>query len=289
MLFWGPIVAVCTAGAFLYYDYNQPQNEIPRVAAQYLNALSGGDLPAAYALLSRGSQDHCSLDEFRSGRENTPWSWSGIRLARLEAAAAVVKYRLLVQGQPGKDDFLVFLREDGRWVRPYNWNLLQKAEDSFTRNDPDLALIFAQEAVAIDPRDPMARGYLCEAVYYRKIPKETEQECAAALQLSQTYPSKLSLKSLYHLHAILGDTYKNSLQKYPEAVAQYDALLAFPDLAPADQCDLLLARADTRLAMGQNAESAADLQTAAGVCVKSEDLDYIRKRQAALSTPRQSP
>ena len=117
-------------------------------------------------------------------------------------------------------------------------------------------------------------------------PAETERECSAALQLSQIYPSKLSLKSLYHLHAILGDTYKNALRKYPEAVAQYDVLLAFPDLAPADQCDLLLARADTRIAMGQNTEAAADLQTAAGVCTKPEDLGYIRKkRQAALDSP----
>jgi hypothetical protein len=132
----------------------------------------------------------------------------------------------------------------------------------------------------------MARGYLCEAVFYRKVPAETEQECSFALQLSKIYPSKLSLKSLYHLHAILGDTYKNALRKYPEAVAQYDALLAFPDLAPTDQCDLLLARADTRIAMGAGPEAAADLKAAAGVCVKPADLDYIRKRQAALPTQR---
>ena len=285
MFFWVPITALCTAAAFLYYDYQKPQSAIPRAAAQYLNALSRGNVPAAYALLSRDSQAHCTMDEFRLGREDTPWTWAGIRLARLESEAAVVKYRLNVAGKPPADDFLIFLLEDGRWVRPYNWNLLQRAEDAFARNDPDMALILSQEAVSIDPRDPMARGYLCEAVYYRKVPAETEHECAAALQLSQVYPSKLSLKSLYHLRAILGDTYKNALQKYPEAVAQYDALLAFPDLAPTDQCDLLLARADTRIAMGRSAEAAADLQTAAGVCTKSDDRDYIRKRQTVLNAP----
>jgi len=285
LFFWGPLAAVLAAGAYFYCDFHRPQNEIPRAAAQYLNALSAGDLPAAYALLSHASQAHCTLDEFRAGRENLPWTWSSIRLARLEDEAAVVRYRLLVKGRPAQDDFLIFLREDGRWVRPYNWNLLQRAEEAFVRDDPDMALILAQEAVAIDPRDPMARGYLCEAVYYRKVPAETERECTAALQLSRVYPSKLSLKSLYHLHAILGDTYKNALQKYPEAVAQYDALLAFPDLAPADQCDLLLARADTRIAMAKSAEAAADLQAAAGICTKAADLGYIRRRQAALNAP----
>ncbi|MCX5797175.1 MAG: zinc ribbon domain-containing protein [Elusimicrobia bacterium] len=285
MFFWAPIAAVLTAGAFLYYDYHKPQSAIPRAATQYLNALSGGDLPGAYALLSHASQVHCTLDEFRAGREDAPWTWSDIKLARLEPEAAVVKYRLLVKGRPAKDDFLIFLIEDGRWVRPYNWNLLQRAEEAFTRSDPDMALILAQAAVNIDPRDPMARGYLCEAVYYRKVPAQTAQECAAALQLSQVYPSRLSLKSLYHLHALLGDTFKNSLKKYPEAVAEYDALLAFPDLAPSDQCDLLLARADTRIAMGKSPEASADLQTAVGVCTKPEDLGYIRKRQAALTEP----
>ncbi|MDD5627605.1 MAG: zinc ribbon domain-containing protein [Elusimicrobia bacterium] len=283
MIFWAPIAAVFAAAGFLYYDYQKPQSAIPRAAAQYLDALSRGDVAGAYALLSNASRIRCTLDEFRAGREETPWTWSDISLARLEPEAAVVKYRLQVKGQPAKDDYLIFLREDRSWVRPYNWNLLQRAEEAFIRSDPDMALIMAQAAVDIDPRDPMARGYLCEAVYYRKVPTQTEKECAAALKLAQVYPSKLSLKSLYHLHAILGDTYKNALQKYPEAVAEYDALLAFPDLTPADQCDLLLARADTRLAMGQNPEATADLQAAVGICTKPEDLGYIRKRRAALS------
>jgi len=286
IFFWGPVTALLTAAWFFYYDFHRPQNEVPRMAARYLDALSRGNFPDAYALLSHEAQAHCTIDEFRAWREDTPWTWSDIRLARLEPAAAVVKYRLLIQGQSPKEDFLTFLREDGRWVRPYNWNLLRRAEESFSRNDPDMALILAQEAVNIDPRDPMARGYLCEAVYYRKVPAETERECSFALQLSKVYPSKLSVKSLYHLHAILGDTYKNSLRKYPEAVAQYDAMLAFPDLAPADHCDLLLARADTRFAMGAGTEAAADLKAAAGSCVKPADLDYIRKRQAALAAPR---
>ncbi len=285
LYFWGPVTALLTAVGFFYHDHQRPMNAVPRVAARYLDSLSSGDTRGAYALLSLKARAHCNLDEFRSWREETPWTWSDLRLARLEPEAAVVRYTLKVKGQPPKEDFLIFLREEGRWVRPYNWNLLQRAEESFTRNDPDMALILAQEAVRIDPRDPMARGYLCEAVYYRKVPEETERECSYALQLSKTYPSKLSLKSLYHLHAILGDTYKNSLRKYPEAVAQYDAMLAFPNLAPSDQCDLLLARADTRAAMGGGAPAAEDLKTAAGVCVKPDDLAYIRKKQAALSAP----
>jgi hypothetical protein len=290
MYFWAPLVIAAAAAYYFYYDYHKPAKEIPRAAAEYLDTLSRQDFEGAYALLSDESRAHCTLEEFRAFREDTPWTWSDAQLINLEPDAAIVKYRLMVKGKPPSDDYLMFLRQDGQWVRPYNWNLLRRAEDAFDTNNPDMALLLAQEAVRINPRDPMARGYLCEAVYYRKVPEETEKECALALQLSTVYPSKLSLslKSLYHLRAILGDTYKNALRKYPEALAQYDALLAFPNLSQADQCDLLLARADTRITMGKAAEAAPDLQAAAAACVKPADLDYIRQRQAQIMSPRGS-
>ena len=279
-LIWGPLVALLTAAGFLYYDYHLPQNELPRLAARYLDALNRQDPAAAYALLSPEAKNHCTFEEFKAGRETSGWTWSDLKLTRLEPEAAVLKYRLTVAGQAPRDDALMFVRADGGWTRPYDWNLLQRAESALDHNDPDMALLMAQEAVRINPRDPMARGYLCEASYYRKMASQTERECAAALKLSETYPSQLSLKSLYHLRAILGDTYKNALGKYPEALAQYEVLLAFPGLAPTDRCDLLLARADTRQAMGDAAAAGADLQSAAAVCVKPTDLEFIRKHQA---------
>jgi len=284
--FWLPILAVAAVGYLAYYDYNKPEKAIPRAAAQYLGALNHLDFPGAYALLSQEARAHCSLEEFRALSDETPWTWSDVQIVRLEPEAAVVKYRLISNGQPPSDDFLILLREDGKWMRPYNWNLLQKIEDAFARKDPDMALLLAQAAVRINPRDPIARGYLCESVYFRNVPAETERECALAISLSRIYPSKLSLKSLYHLRAILGDTYKNSLRKYPEAVAQYDAMLAFPNLAAQDKCKLLLARADTRAAMGVAAEANLDLKEAASLCTSPEDLAYVRRKQDQTRSPK---
>ena len=90
-----------------------------------------------------------------------------------------------------------------------------------------------------------------------------------------------NLKFWLNLTAILADTYKNSLKKYPQALDRYTDLLAFPDLGAADKCDLLLARADTRFAMGQATEAEADLSAASGLCSKPEDLFYIRAHAAA--------
>src|SRR5262249_5219889 len=151
------------------------------------------------------------------------------------------------------------------------------------RGDPDMAMLLAQAAVSVDPRDPMARGYLCEAFYYRKVPLSAQKECETALQLIQKYPSKLSLKSLYHLHAILGDTYKNNLRVFDRAADEYSLMLKFPALSAEDQCQLLLARADTYAQMGRAQESMNDLTSAAGLCAKPEDQQFIQKKQAELT------
>ena len=277
------ILAVVGALAWRQLDiYLKPENAVPRLAARYLDALSRYDSPAAYEMLSRDSKASCTEEEFKALRDPTPWTWSDLTLAGVETDVAVIKYQIKIEGKPPQEDFLFFLKEQGAWVRPFNWNLLKKAEEAIAQSNHDMALLVAQSAVRINPRDPMARGYLCEAVFYRKVPAETERECALALRLSQTYPSKLSLKSLYHLHAILGDTYKNSLRKFPEALEQYNAMLAFPALGQDDQCDILLARADTEAAMGKPAEAAADLSAAERICQKPEDVDFIRQRRTEL-------
>lgn len=254
----------------------------PRAAQMYLSSLARGDVAGAYDLLTKDARANCSLEEFRLLRDATPWTWSGIRAARVEEGAVLVEYVLKVDGKAAETDYLQFVREDGKWLRPYNWNLLKMIEADFDRNDPDAALVKAQFAVKINPRDPMARGYLCEAVYYRKVPQDTERECDLALRLADAYPSKLSAKSLYHLHAILGDTYKNALRKYPQAAEEYTAMLSFPSPAPEDQCDLWLARADAYSAMAKSSEAAADLSRASGVCTKPEDVEFIRQKRAAL-------
>ena len=246
--------------------FMRPEYVVPRRAAKYLNHLRNGEFASAYHMLSQEAQKHVSVDEFSTMRDSTPWSWSDIKVIRSEPGAVVVKYTLSLAGQPPREDLLQFVKEDGLWVRPYNWTLLQKAENALERNDPDLAGLLAKAAVDVNPRDPMARAYLCEAVFYKRVPADTARECELALKLHDAYPSKLSTKSLYHIHALLGDTYKNALRRYPEALREYNTLLSFPELTAADRCRLLTARAETLTAMGRAAEAAADQQSAQLLC-----------------------
>ncbi|MFA6002511.1 MAG: zinc ribbon domain-containing protein [Elusimicrobiota bacterium] len=280
LLFWLPVLGVVLLLGSMYLDQNRAERAAPRAAVRYLTALRQNDLAGAYAMFSREAKAHCAFEEFRALRDDTPWTWDHLSVARSEPGAVTLKYQLRINGADPVEDYIVFIHENGAWVRPFNWNLLQKTEDALDRNDPDMALLLAQAAVRINPTDPMARGYLCEASYYRKVPTQTGQACAMALELSRKYPSKLSAPSLFHMRAILGDNYKNYLGKYAEAAAQYDELLDFPDITPQQKCDVLLSRADAYTALGQTEAAARDFTAAAGTCSKPADLEYLHKRQS---------
>jgi tetratricopeptide (TPR) repeat protein len=253
---------------------------VPRVATQYLNALSRSDVRTAYSILSKEARARCSIEEFQAWRSQNPWTWSDLRLVQAESEAAVVKALIKVPGKTPSDEYLIFQREDGKWTRPFNWTLLRQAEDALSRNDPDMALLTSQAAARVNPRDALARGYLCEAFYYRKASAEILRECALAVKLARSYPSNLPASTLYRLRVILGDTYKNSMRQYPEALNEYDAALSFPGLSQTQKCELLLARADTLFALKRSPEAETDLRRAAGNCSRRSDLDYIRLKQA---------
>ena len=256
---------------------------VPRMAQQYLDSLASNDYATAYNMLTAGSRANCTLDEFRLLRDTTPWTWSNLALSKIEPDAVVMQYDLAVTGRPPIRDTLVFVNENGKWARPYNWPVLAKAEEAFERNDPDLAILKAQQAVELDPRDPMARGYLCESVYFRRVTDRVEAACKSALDLAARYPSKLTEKSLYHLHAILADTYKNGSRDLEKAVAEYGTLLQFPDISAADQCELLLNRSDALAGLSRADAARADLTAAQAVCTQPADLQYASKRLKELA------
>ncbi len=281
------LLALGAAGAWFLNQRRaaqRPEVVVPKLAEQYLTALSQNDFATAYGMLSAAAQAQSSLDEFRQLRGTEPWTWSNISIASREPDAVLISYDLSLSGARAKKDYLLFvLQPNGQWVRPYNWGLLKKIESAFDRSDPDMAMILAQAAVNVDARDPMARGYLCEALYYRKLPDQAAKECEEALILASKYPSSLTPKSLYHLYAILGDTYANSLKLYDKAADDYGRMLRFPELSADDQCQLLLARADSFSKSSNPQGELADLTSAAAVCNKQEDQQFIARRRAELT------
>ncbi|MDE2510644.1 MAG: hypothetical protein KGL74_05935, partial [Elusimicrobia bacterium] len=172
-----------------------------------------------------------------------------------------------------------------RWTRPYNWTLMRDVEAAFEKGDADKGLILAQTAATVNPRDPMAWGYLCEAAYYRKSPQDAELRCLKALELARTYPSNLTMKSLYHLHAILADTYHHALRKPDLALEQYAEMLSFPEISPADQCSILLARSQAYVDISRPGEALADVERGSQLCTEPRDLAFIQRMRETLRAP----
>ncbi len=268
-------------------ENSKPENAVQRAAVQYLEALRARDYAAAYTQFSDSARKYCTLDEFVATRDTSTWTWSGLRIEHAEPGAMLLAYELAITDMPPRTDRVLFVEENKKWVRPFSWALMRKVEEAFDKNNADMGLVLAQAAAMVNPRDPMARGYLCEAAYYRKSPVDTERQCVTAIQLAQVYPSNLTLKSLYHLHAILADTYKNALQKPDLALEQFAQMLAFPSISPADQCDILIARSEAYITLSRPGEALADANRAGQLCVRPQDLSYIEELRRKLNAPAQ--
>lgn len=278
-------VAAAAYGVWTFYASRKPEVLVPRLAGEYLEALRTRDFEKAYGMFSDAAKKNCTLPEFTASRDTTTWTWSSLRIEYQEPGAVLLAYDLKAAGAPPRRDRVLFTLENDRWTRPYNWTLMRQVEESFEKGDADKGLLLAQVAATINPRDPMAWGYLCEAAYYRKSPSDAEMRCLKTLQLAQTYPSNLTLKSLYHIHAILADTYHHALRRLDRALEQYGEMLAFPEISPADQCTILLARSSAYMEMSRPGEALADVERASQLCETPQDQDYIRRMRAALGAP----
>jgi tetratricopeptide (TPR) repeat protein len=282
-------VAPAHAAAWHWNGRSNPQAAARRVAVRYLKALSINDNGAAYAQLTDFAREHCTLEEFIASRDAGAWTWSNLRVDRAEPGAILFAYEFTPTGGFPRTDRILFVQEaDGsalKWARPHNRALMRKVEDAFNRNDAEKGLALAQTAAAVDPRDPLARSYLCEAAYYRKSPAEAERQCSAAIELDREYPSTLSPKSRYRLHAIVADTYKNALRKPELALEHFARMLAFPDISPADQCEVLLARSEAYLTLSRPGEALSDADQAGRLCLRPQDLAEVEGIRRRLGAP----
>jgi tetratricopeptide (TPR) repeat protein len=278
-------VAAAGYEAWNWLENRKPEVAVPRLAAQYLEALRTRNYDAAYAMFSDSAKANATVQEFRASRDETEWTWSGLSLEYREPGAMLFSYDLKAAGAPPRKDHVLFTLDGERWTRPYNWTLMRQVEEAFEKNNPEKGLILAQAAATINPRDPMAWGYLCEAAYYRKSPADAEMRCARALELARTYPSNLTLKSQYHLHAILADTYHHSLRQIDRALEQYAEMLSFPDISPADQCQILLARAQAYVEISRPGEALGDLERGSQLCTSPQDQAFIQKMRVSLNAP----
>jgi tetratricopeptide (TPR) repeat protein len=280
-------ISLASFGIWRWQVSQRPDVVVPKLAAEYLEALRTQDYARAYGMFSAQARESCTLDEFRAIRDTTTWTWSDLHIVRTEPGAILLDYSLQAEGAPARTDHVLFTQEGDNWTRPYDWVLMRKVEEAFERGDADRGLLLAQTAATINPRDPMAWGYLCEAAYYRKSPQDAAVRCERALDLAQHYPSSLTLKSLYHLHAILADTYNHALNQPAKALEEFSQMLAFPNISPEDQCQILLARAQAYRQLSRPGEALGDLNRGAELCTSRPDVSFIKNMRDVLRAPAQ--
>lgn len=197
------VLAGAAALLFIYQRRAQrPEALVPRLAGRYLASLAAGDYASAYDFLTPDAKARCSIDEFRRLRGPDAWTIKDVKLARLEPDAAVVSYGWSAPGQAPLTVYMTMVLAGDQWQVPFNLNLLRGVEDAVRGNDPDKALFDSQEAVRVDPRDPIARASSCESAFFRKLYDQALPECRAALDLAGKYPSNISQERLQHIQEL---------------------------------------------------------------------------------------
>jgi tetratricopeptide (TPR) repeat protein len=281
------LIGICVAAVavFRFYESRKPEVVVPALAREYLESLRKGHYAQAYALFSPEAKKNCTESQLRSAFESTPWTWSNLNIVRREPDAFIFSYDKSLSGTRAQKEYLLLTQIGDQWEIPYNSSLIQAIEKSFNKADVDTGLAYAQIAKNVNPRDPIAWGYLCEAAYAKKLNSKIESYCLKALELANIYPSNLSPKSLLHLHAVMADTYHRKLNQPENAVQQYAALLAYPHLSREDQCQILLIRSQIYSDMSRPGEALNDLQRGATLCSAKKDVIFIQQMRENLHAP----
>lgn len=258
------LAALGLAGLIVFQQHraaSRPEVAIMQAVELQLERMRIGDFETAHKMFTPSAQGMTTLDELRQSRDPREWRWSNPKIVALEPGMALIEYDYQAAGAQAEKDYMYLEKHGKEWLRPYNWSLLQSAETALRTNAPDIAVLKAQAAAHVNPRDPLARAYLCESFYFRRLVAEADRECREALAAAARHPSKVRGRTLRHLKAVLADSAR-AMGKTADALALYDELLAVPDLPRQERCDALRARSTVQ-------PSAQDVAEANRLCPES--------------------
>lgn len=260
-----------------------PGDTLLKAAGDYLFALKQKEYDKAYQMLSADSRRSATAEAFRKMQDESSWLFDDISAEIVAPGWALVRYKLLVSGQPIEQDWLVMKQEEGQWRRAYWWTLMEGVESAFAAGDQALAARLAREAQAIDPLDPMPVAYYCEAAWLSGDMKAAQESCEKALKMYETLPSRLGGDGFFRARHIVADIERNVLKRPADAARDYGILLAYPKIEPDQACDLHFARAETELELAQNDAALEDFKQAQPLCRSEADRQFAARGTAVLS------
>lgn len=264
------ITLVAFMAAYLLLAPGLPGFMLKRAAAGYLEKLSNGRYREAYDLLSTNSKVVCSAEEYvkRSKEyyaQSPRWEFKDIEVFSIGKTGAMVKYQLCENGTACQPDYISFVRENGKWARPYIWTLFEPIDSALARQDYPLALFLAQKLYLTDPIDPRASGYLCVSEFFMKIYDKSEESCGETLATAKTYPVGFSPAEIFWYRFYYAESLR-FLDKLEPAIKEYDALLDDTRLLPKEQCPIYISRADAFVRLKKYENALDDAMKAGMVC-----------------------
>lgn len=290
--FFSPAITALLALALLTLLYRMAAPSIPRMrllmtAKTYLTNISQGKYDKAYELLSANSKTACSLEDYlKNSRDyyaNVPaWQFRDIQVFTINKDAAMVRYQLKEGTAEWKHDYISFVREHNRWVRPYIWGLFGPINEAIKSQDFSQALFLAQKLYLTDPMDPRSSGFLCSAEFHMGLYDKASESCRRAIDGAAVYPVGYSDEDLYWFNFYYAESLRY-MQRDSEALPEYEKLMKWPGLTAKEQCPLFLSRADSYIHLKDYPRALRDVMSAEGACFENPEMTEAKKRLARLS------
>lgn len=263
-------LAVLFFSLYLIVTPHLPKLTLKMAAGAYLKRLSAGRFEEAYAMLSANSKSAVSLKEYAEYSAQyygkaPPWEFKDVDVHVMEPEAALVKYQLREGTGAWRTDYVSFVREHGKWTRPYIGMLLEPIDAAIAEQDYTQALFLAQKLYLTDPLDPRTSGYLCVAEFFMRLYGKSAESCRKTLLAAGVYPVNTSAEELFWYQFYYSDSLRFT-GKLELALDGYNGLLGSNTLTEKEQCPLYVSRADTFVRMKKYDAALSDMLKAGGVC-----------------------
>lgn len=250
-------------------------------AKKYLSSLKDEDWEGAYSLLTQNSKANISLSDYAKSLSDYyskigKWDFKDIEVYKLTKNEGIIKYKLIENGIE-RDDYLNFVKEYGRWRRPFVYSLFDEIEDALAKKDMSRALFLAQKLYLIDPMDPRSSGYLCWCEYFMYLFDKSVESCKRVVELSKTYPIKYySDEEIFWYTFNYADSLKY-IGKIEESIDIYSSLLTKPDISEKGKCSILITRSDAFVLLKRYEYAKNDISKALEVCDGIEKKEAVRR------------
>ena len=289
---YGALILAGLLALFCFFLYLLAVPYIPRfslkmAANSYLKRLSTGRYEEAYAMLSTNSKSACSMKSFVEYNQQyygkvPSWKFSGVEIFAIEPDAAMMRYQLKEGTGSWHTDYISFVKEHNKWMRPYIWMLFDPIDTAITRQDYPQALFLAQKLFLTDPIDPRTSGYLCVSEFFMGLYDKAADSCRKTVVSAAIYPVGFTDEEVFWFKFYYADSLR-FVQRLKPALDEYGELLKSEGISLKERCPLFLSRADAYVKLHRYDAALDDMLKADDVCVDETNRAEVVRRMRFMN------